>query len=126
MMDKIGQDELVEILNSYGVEGVFYDDAKQITPDSMIYIFSDKDGIKYILLAADYLGGYEELEMPYDFEFDDGFPYSKAFFRAVKVFSYKKDAKKKADEYIDDKHYWTKASTGDVCMLFVVDELNVK
>ena len=125
MMNKIEQEELAEILDSYGIEGVLYDGAKQITPDSMIYIFSDKDGAKYVLLAADYLGGYEEFEMPYDFEFDDGFPYSQASFRAVKVFSYKEDAKKKADGYIDDKHYWTKASTGDVCMLFAVDELKV-
>ena len=35
------------------------------------------------------------------------------------------DAKKKADEYIDDEHYRTKASTGDVCMLFIVDELKI-
>ena len=106
-MNKIEQEELAEIHNSYGIEGVLY------------------DGAKYVLLAADYLGGYEEYEMPYDFEFDDGFPYSQASFRAVKVFSYKEDAKKKADGYIDDKHYWTKASTGDVCMLFAVDELKV-
>lgn len=123
MMKKIKHEELVEILDSYGVEGVLYDTAKQITPDSMIYIFSDRSGAKYILLAADYLGGYEEFEMPHDFEFDDGFPYDKVSFRAVKVFSYKDGAKKKANRYIDDKHYWTKASTGDVCMLFAVDEL---
>lgn len=122
-MKKIKHEELVEILDSYGVEGVLYDTAKQITPDSMIYIFSDRSGAKYILLAADYLGGYEEFEMPHDFEFDDGFPYDKVSFRAVKVFSYKDGAKKKANRYIDDKHYWTKASTGDVCMLFAVDEL---
>ncbi len=125
MMNKITRDELAEILNSYGVNGVFYNSTKQITPDSMIYIFSDKDGAKYILLAADYLGGYEEFDMPHDFEFDDGFPYSNISFRATKVFSYRKNAKKKAEEYIDDKHFWTKASTGDVCMLFAVDELKV-
>lgn len=124
-MNRIEQGELVEILSSYGVEGVFYDGAKQVTPDSTIYIFSDKKGAKYVLLSSDYLGGYEEFEMPYDFEFDDGFPYQKVSFRAVKVFSYKKDAKKKADGYIDDKCYWTKASTGDICMLFAIDELKV-
>lgn len=122
-MNKIAQDELAEILDSYGINGVFYDDAKQITPDSMIYIFSDKDGAKYILLAADFLGGYEKLKMPYDFEFDDGFPYNKVSFRAVKIFTYKDGAKKRAEGYIDDNHYWTKASTGDICMLFAVDEL---
>ena len=125
MMSSITRDELREILDSYGVGEVSYDSSWRITPDSMIYIFSDKHGAKYVLLAADYLGGYEEFEMPYDFEFDDGFPYSKASFRAVKVFSYKEDAKKKADGYIDDKHYWTRASTGDICMLFGVDELKV-
>lgn len=122
-MNKIAQDELAEILDSYGINGVFYDGAKQITPDSMIYIFSDKAGTKYILLAADFLGGYEKLKMPYDFEFDDGFPYSKTSFRAVKIFTYKDGAKKRAEGYIDDNHYWTKASTGDICMLFAVDEL---
>ena len=124
-MNKITQDELVEILNSYGVNGLSYDGAKQITPDSMIYLFSNEDDAKFILLAADYLGGYEDIDMPHDFEFDDGYPYSKVSFRAVKVFSYKKYAKKKAEEYIDDKHYWTKASTGDVCMLFGVSDLKV-
>ena len=46
-------------------------------------------------------------------------------FRAAKVFSYRKNAKKKAEEHIDNKYFWTKASTGDVCMLFAVDELKV-
>ena len=123
MMNRIKQDELIEILNSYGIENVFYNDSKQISPDSMVYIFSGKDGVRYVLLSADYLGGYEKLKMPYDFEFDDGLPYSKVSFRAVKVFSYKKNAKKKAKGYIDDNHYWTKASTGDVCMLFAIDGL---
>lgn len=89
-----------------------------------LYIFR-KGGANYILYAADYLGGYEDLDMPHNFAFDDGYPYSKVSFRAIKIFSYKKDAKKKADGYIDDNHYWTKASTGDIYMLFAVDELKI-
>ena len=125
MMEKIDQHELAEILDSYGINGVFYNTSKLVTPDSMIYIFSDKSGANYILYAADYPSGYEDLDMPHDFVFDDGYPYSKVSFRAMKIFSYKKDAKKKADGYIDDNHYWTKASTGDICMLLAVDELKI-
>ena len=36
MMDKIPQDELAEIFESYDVHEAFYD------TDSMIYVFSDK------------------------------------------------------------------------------------
>ena len=53
MMEKIDQHELAEILDSYGINGVFYNTSKWVTPDSMIYIFSDKGGINYILYAAD-------------------------------------------------------------------------
>ena len=125
MMEKISQDELMEILESYGVDGVSYETSRQVTPDSMIYVFSDKDDIKYVLYSADFLGGYEDLDMPHDFSFNDGYPYDKVSFRAIKIFSYKNDAKKMASGYIDDNHYWTKSSTGDVCMLFVVDELKI-
>lgn len=90
MMEKIDQHELAEILDSYGINGVFYNTSKLVTPDSMIYIFSDKGGANYILYAADYLGGYEDLDMSHDFAFDDGYPYSKVSFRAIKIFSYKK------------------------------------
>ena len=123
MMEKISEEELMEILESYGVNGVSYVTSKRVTPDSMVYFFADKKGANYVLYVADYLGGYEDLEMPHDFEFDDGYPYSKVSFRAVRVLSYVDDAKKKADDRIDDNHYWTKASTGDVCMLFGVDEI---
>ena len=123
MMEKISEEELMEILESYGVNGVSYVTSKRVTPDSMIYVFVDEEGSNYVLFVADYLGGYEDLEMPHGFEFDDGYPYSKVSFRAVRVFSYVDDAKKKAESDIDEKHYWTKASTGDVCMLFGVDEI---
>ena len=122
-MNVISPDELAEILESYSISDVFYDTSKWVTPDSMIYIFSDKSGANYILYAADYLGGYNDLDVPCDFDFDDGYPYSKVSFRVVKIFSYKENAKKKAKGYIDDNHYYTKASTGDVCMLFAVDKL---
>ncbi len=125
MLNPIPQDELFEILESYGIDGVSFDSSWDVGPDSMVYVFSDKYGAKYVLLVADYLGGYEEIEVPCNFEFDYGFPYSKVSFRAVKVFAYKDNAKKKAEGYIDDNHYWTIASTGDVCMLFGVDELKI-
>ena len=123
MMEKISEEELMEILESYGVNGVSYVTSKRVTPDSMIYVFVDEEGANYVLYAADYLGGYEDLDLPHDFEFNDGDPYSKVSFRAVSVFSYVDDAKKKAESDIDEKHYWTRASTGDVCMLFAVDEI---
>lgn len=122
-MRMIPEEELIIILESYGVGDVFYITSKRVTPDSMVYVFADEKGANYVLYAADYLGGYEDLDMPHDFEFDYGFPYDKISFRAVRVFSYVDKAKKKADGYIDDNHYWTKASTGDVCMLFGVDEI---
>ena len=122
-MRMIPEEELIKILESYGVSDVFYLTSKRVTPDSMVYAFADEKGANYVLYTADYLGGYEDLDMPHDFEFDYGFPYDKISFRAVRVFSYVDDAKKKADDRIDDNHYWTKASTGDVCMLFGVDEI---
>lgn len=122
-MRMISEEELIKILESYGISNVSYRASKQVAPDSMVYIFTDGKGANYVLYAADYLGGYEDLDMPHDFKFDYGFPYDKDSFRAVRVFSYVDKAKKKADGYIDDNHYWTKASTGDVCMLFGVDEI---
>lgn len=123
MMRMIPEEELIEILKSYGVSDASFLASKWVTPDSMVYVFAGKKSVNYVLYAADYLGGYEDLDMPHDFEFDDGYPYSKVSFRAVRVFSYVDDARKKADGYLDDNHYWTKASTGDVCMLFGVDEI---
>lgn len=123
MMEKMSEEELMEILESYGVDCASYVTSKWVAPDSMVYIFTDGKGANYVLYVADYLGGYEDLDMPHDFKFDYGFPYDKVSFRAVRVFSYVDKAKKKADGYIDDNHYWTKASTGDVCMLFGADEI---
>ena len=125
MMEKISEEELMEILESYGVNSTSYVTSKRVTPDSMIYVFTDEKGADFVLYAADYLGGYEVLDMPHDFEFDYGFPYDKVSFCAVRVFSYVDDARRKADNYIDNNHYWTKASTGDVCMLFGADELKI-
>ena len=61
MMEKISEEELMEILESYGVTGVSYMTSKQVTPDSMIYVFVDEEGANYVLFVADYLGGYEDL-----------------------------------------------------------------
>ena len=124
-MSQISQNELTEILESYGIINASLTQVKFVTPDSAIYVFSDKNGTNYVLYAADYLGGYEDIKLPYNFEFDYGFPYSTVSFQATKILSYKDDAKKKADGYIDDNHYWTKASTGDVCMLFECSNLKI-
>ena len=56
MMEKISEEELMEILESYGVNGVSYMTSKQVTPDSMIYVFVDEEGANYVLFVADYLG----------------------------------------------------------------------
>lgn len=42
MMEKVDQHELAEILDSYGINDVFYNTSKWVTPDSMIYIFQTK------------------------------------------------------------------------------------
>ena len=124
-MEKISEDELNEILHSYNLDGLSFDNAKQVEPDIILYFFHDKENIPYVLLTADYLGGYEDKNLPYDFEFDYGYPYRKVTFRAWEAFSYSEDSSKKADEYIDDNHLWTKASTGDVCMLFRCSDLKI-
>ena len=124
---EIDKNELAEIIESYGLSNLVFDTFRWVEPDTAIYIYHDKNNIKikYCLMASDYLGGYEDLELPYDFEFDYEHPYSKGSFRAVKIFQYKNNAKKKADGYIDDNHYWTKASNGYVCMLFAVEDLKI-
>ena len=125
-MNKLTQSELTELLTSYGSEGLLSKTSKLVTPDSAIYIFTDSKGAHYILFVADYLGDYMNLAPPFNLEFDDGAPYSKVSFRVTKIISYRDDAKKKANGYTDDKHYLTKTNDGDVCMLFVVDNLKIE
>lgn len=125
-MNKLTQSELAELLTSYGSEGLLSKTSKLVTPDSAIYSFTDSKGAHYILFVADYLGGYMNLAPPFNLEFDDGAPYSKVSFRVTKIISYRDDAKKKANGYTDDKHYLTKTNDGDVCMLFVVDNLKIE
>lgn len=121
-MYKINQDELMEILKSYGIEDLIFDKFLQVEPDLALYIFHDDKNINYVLIAADYLDGYEDLELPCDFEFN--YYYNKIVsFRAIRRFSYLDNATKKTEGYIDDDHLWTKASTGDVCMLYACDDL---
>ena len=122
-MNNISQDELKTILESYGVSNVNFDGVKKVTPDSRMYIFSGNNGKKYALYAADYLGGYESLKLPCNLKFDEKYPYDKLSICVIKIFSYKADAKNKALGYIDDNHYWTKASTGDVCTLFGISDI---
>ena len=74
-------------------------------------------------MASDYLE--DEIELPCDFVFDY-YPDSVVKFRAVHIFSYVDNAKKKAEGYIDDNHYRTISNAGgSVCMLFAVDELEM-
>ena len=121
-MNKINELELKEIINSYGLDNLVFDVFKQVEPDTALYFFHDNDNVKYCLIATDFLAG--NIEFPCDFRFDY---YSDTLvrFRATHALSYVKDAKKRAVGYVDDDHYRTMANNGDVCMLFVIDELEV-
>ena len=121
-MNRINEFELKEIINSYGLNDLVFDMFKQVEPDAALYFFHDNDSVKYCLIAADFLDG--NIEFPCDFRFNY---YSDTLvrFRATHALSYVKDAKKIAVGYVDDNHYRTVANTGDVCMLFVIDELEV-
>ena len=124
-MHEIDKVELKEIIESYGLNDLVFDTFKQVEPDTALYIFHDKDNkkIKYCLMASDYLDG--DIELPYDFEFDY-YPDNIVKFRAIRIFSYIDNAKKKAEGYIDDGHYRTMSDNGGgVCMLFAIDELIV-
>ena len=66
MMERIPQDELDTILHSYSVDGLSFDDAKQVSPDMTLYFFHDKEKIGgqvtsaadmglFCLQAADFL-----------------------------------------------------------------------
>lgn len=121
-MRRIDEAGLKEITKSYGLDSLVFDFYKQVEPDTALYFFHDKDNIRYCLIASDYLDS--DIELPHDFEYDY-YPDNTAKFRAIYIFSYTDDAKKKAKGYIDDNHYRTMASTGDVCMLFTIDELKI-
>lgn len=117
-MYKLPEKELKDIIKSYGFNNLILDTWGQVEPDSAIYIFHNSKKEYFILFVADYLGGYDEIEYPHEFDFDDGYGYTKIKFVADKPYSYVDNAPKRAIGYIDDAHLWTKASTGDVCMLF--------
>lgn len=123
-MNKINESELKEIIDSYGLNDLVFDTFRQVEPDTALYIFHNEDNaeIKYCLIASDYLD--DNIEFPCDFEFDY-YPDASVKFRAIRIFSYVDGAKKKAEGYVDDNHYRTVSSTGDVCMLFAVDELKI-
>ena len=122
-MEKISKPELVEILKSYGLCNLIFDFFRQVEPDTAIYVFHDEENIQYCLVAADYL--FDDAKIPYYFEYSY---YSNAVvkFRTLKQLSYVENAPKKAVEYIDDERHRTKASTGDVCMLYIIDDLELK
>lgn len=122
MMKEIDQAELKDIISSYGFDNLIFEKYMQVEPDTAVYIFHDDKNAKYILLVADYLGGYEEFELPHEFTFDY-YPEKSICFNAVHRFPFVGDAPKAAKGYIDDNHLKTKTSTGDICMLFGVDNL---
>ena len=121
-MEKIAGDELAEIIASYSLEDLVFERFVQVEPDTAIYIFHDNKGAKYVLLVADYLGGYDEFELPHKFVFDY-YPDRIVKFDAVRKFPYVHNAPKATLNYEDSKHLVTQASTGDVCMLFGVDNV---
>ncbi len=124
-MKRINDAEIIKITQAYGFKDLFFETYLELNPDTSAYIFYDINNNKYLLLVSDYLGGYERLKMPHDFSFDFGKPYSNIKFKAVKNYSYLDDSNKKAEGYIDEKHLWTMASTGDVCMLFKCEKINI-
>ncbi len=121
-MNRIDEFELKEIISSYGLSDLVFDEFKQVEPDTALYIFHDNGDVKYCLIVADFLD--DNIEFPCDFRFDY-YPDALVGFKATYAFSYVKDAKKRAVGYADDNHYRTVANNGDVCMLFVIDELEV-
>lgn len=121
-MNRISELELKEIISSYGLNDLVFDIFKQAEPDTALYIFHDNGDVKYCLIVADFLD--DNIEFPCDFRFNYYLD-TLVRFRATHALSYIKDAKKRAVGYVDDNHYRTMANNGDVCMLFVIDELEV-
>ncbi|MBR3132208.1 hypothetical protein IKG33_02260 [Candidatus Saccharibacteria bacterium] len=122
-MDRIDETELKEIIDSYGLDELIFDTFKQVEPDTALYFFHDRDNTKYCLITSDYLDN--NIKLPCDFKYDY-YPDNIVEFRAIRIFSYVENAKKKAEGYIDDNHYRTMASTGGgVCMLFAIDKLKI-
>ena len=120
-MKELKEKELKEIIASYGLGDLVFERFVQVEPDTAMYVFHDND-TKYVLLVADYLGGYDEFELPHEFKFDY-YPDRRVKFNAIRRLSYVDDASKAAINYVDDMHLVTQASTGDVCMLFGVDNV---
>ncbi len=123
-MHKIDETELKEIIGSYGINGLVFDTFKQAEPDTALYFFHDKNNTRYCLMASDYLD--DNIELPCNFKYDY-YSNNAVEFRAVRIFSYVENAKKKAEGYIDDNHYRTMPSAGGgVCMLFAIDGLKIQ
>ncbi len=125
-MQNLTENELKNIVKAYGFDNLVFDFGKQVGPDESIYIFHDDKDKNYALFVADFLGGYDTIELPFEFEFDDDYPYKKISFRALKRFSYTNGAEAAASGYVDDDHFLTKASSGDVCMLFECSDLKAE
>lgn len=123
-MRKIPENELKDIIKSYGFNDLIFDTWGQVEPDSCVYVFHNSKKEYFVLFAADFLGGYEEIKYPHKFEFDFGYGYTEIKFTAEKPCSYIDNAPKRAADYIDDNRLWTKStSTGDICMLFKVNDI---
>lgn len=118
-MQRIEQEELSEIIKSYGLDNLVFDSVKDVEPDLSLYFFHDPNHKKYVLIVADYLGGYETINLPHKFTFDF-YENASVEFTATKLYSYVENAPKAATNHIDDGHYLTEANTGDVCMLYQI------
>lgn len=73
-MKEIDSKELTEIIESYGQTDLTFSKSLQVEPDTTLYTFYSNDNVPYVLIAADYLGGYEEYDLPHIFIFDYGPP----------------------------------------------------
>ena len=125
-MKQLQYAELNEILRAYGFSELKLDRYLSVEPDRDIYLFRDAAGQQYALIVADYFGDMSNLEIPYHVWYDyfDP-PYAKIDFQATKFYSYLDGAPVAAKGYIDDDHYWTKTSAGDLCMFCQVADLKI-
>ena len=101
--------------------------------ENAVQILDKKKGMQIVALkidalttVADYFGDMSNLEKPYHVWYDyfDP-PYVKIDFQATKFYSYLDGAPVAAKGYIDDDHYWTKTSAGDLCMFCQVADLKI-
>lgn len=119
----LNEKELQEIVIAYGLKGLVFDYYELVEPDITLYFFHNNTGLKYCLTEADY--PHYAPYFPCDFLYDHCYGGNVSFI-ATKQFSYLENTPKKATDYIyDDNHYLTKASSGDICMMYAIDNLKI-